>query len=457
MRFFRSLSPCVAALLSTACAPPAVAPPPSVIPAGPPVVAPGATDALGALMTAARTDSRAWERLEALCDGIGHRLAGSDSLAAATVWAEGVLREDGHEAVAREPVTVPVWQRGEESLQMLAPVVRPLAMLGLGRSIGTDGPVEAPVVVISDFSELGPHVADKVVLYNVPMAEGSPTHKRYGPAVAYRGNGASAAAEHGARAALVRSVTTRSLYTPHTGALRYDPKKPKIPAAAITTEDAAMIARLTEAGETVQVRLEMGAQTLPDAQSHNVLAQITGARSPEEIVLIGAHLDSWDVGQGAHDDGAGVVQVIEALRLIRALDEPPGRTIRVVLYTNEENGLAGGRTYASEHAGERHVAAIESDLGGGWPLAWSAGGTEEQMAWLRQTAAPLGMPISEGGGGADIGPLKAHGTLVIGLRPDDTHYFDVHHTWADTLEKVDPESLREGAAAVAGLAWLLAI
>jgi Zn-dependent M28 family amino/carboxypeptidase len=176
-------------------------------------------------------------------------------------------------------------------------------------------------------------------------------------------------------------------------------------------------------------------------------------------VLIGAHLDSWDVGQGAHDDGAGVVEVIEALKVIRSLGVSPKRTIRVVLFTNEENGLAGGRAYAASHPPrfrERHVAAVESDLGGGPPRFWTAQGTDKQMTWLRKAAAPLGMPVGVGGGGSDIKPLGEQGVLRIGFRPDDTHYFDVHHTAADTLDKVDPRALAESTAAIAGLAWQLA-
>jgi Zn-dependent M28 family amino/carboxypeptidase len=230
---------------------------------------------------------------------------------------------------------------------------------------------------------------------------------------------------------------------------------PKIPAAAISTEDADWIDRLSRAGVKVEVELDLGAEQLAEVLSHNVVGELKGGRWPEQIVLVGAHLDSWDVGQGAHDDGAGVVQVLEVLRQIKAMGTP-GRTVRGVLYTNEENGLRGGKAYAQAHAAERHVAAIETDLGGGWPLGWGATGSPAQLAWLRKAAAPLGLPLSEGGGGADIGPLGEQGALLIGLRPDDSRYFDVHHTQADTLDKVDPTALSEGAAALSALVWRLA-
>jgi hypothetical protein len=411
---------------------------------------------VAALVSAARASAQAnHARLAQLCDEAPARLAGTPNLAAAVRITADWLRADGQEGVATEPVMVPVWVRGAEQLRWLSPGSRQMAMLGLGGSVGTPG-IEAPAIVIHDWSELGPQVKGKIVVYNHPMKEGLPSIDHYGPAVAYRGQGASRAAAHGAVAVLVRSVTTRSLYTPHTGGMRYDPAQPQIPAASIPTEEADWIDRLTARGVEVRLRLEMGATALPDALSHNVVAELRGARKPGEIILIGAHLDSWDVGQGAHDDGAGVVEVVEALRLLRAAPQRPARTVRVVLFTNEENGLRGGLGYAEAHKKERHIAAIESDLGGGWPMGFGATGTPQQIAWLRKAAAPLGLPISEGGGGADIGPLGDQGALLIGLEPDDSHYFDVHHTHADTVDKVNPTDLAEATGAVAGLAFLLA-
>ncbi len=426
---------------------------------GPAPTAPGLSETvedatLQALLQATRQGDVAWQRLARLCDDVGHRLSGSPGYEAAVVWALAELEKDGHKAWL-EAVNVPVWVRGAESLSMLSPRPRSLALLGLGGSVGTPG-VEAEVVVVSALDQLGPQVSGKIVLLNVPMADGVPTAPRYGAAVQARSRGPSLAAAHGAVGVLVRSITTRSLYTPHTGALRYDPAHPKVPAAAITLEDADQIARLVARGVPVRMRLTMGAEQRPDAPSSNVLGEIRGSSAPDEIVLIGAHLDSWDVGQGAHDDGAGVVHVLEAMRQIRALGVAPKRTVRAVLFANEENGLAGGRAYFAEHGHERHVAAMESDLGGGRPLGWGASASPEAMIWLRETLAPLGLPVTDGGGGADISPLAEVGVPVIGLRPDDSRYFDIHHTEADTLDKVDPTALQEGAAAVAGLAWLLA-
>jgi carboxypeptidase Q len=264
-----------------------------------------------------------------------------------------------------------------------------------------------------------------------------------------------AAAKAGAVGVLVRSVTTRSLRSPHTGATYYAEGVPKIPAAAVSTEDADRLTRELARGP-VRVRLELASATGPDAPSANVVAEIPGATLPGEVVLIGAHIDSWDVGQGAHDDGAGVIEVMEAMRLLVAQGERPKRTIRAVLFTNEENGLRGGLGYAAAHGGEVHVAAIESDLGGGRPEAWSATGTPAQLALLREAAAPLGVPVEEGGGGADIGPLKEKGVMVVGLVPDHRAYFDVHHTEADTVDKVDPAAMAEATGALAALAWRLA-
>lgn len=421
----------------------------------PAVVAPSPAELLPRLQQAARSSREASERLAYLCDRIGARLASTPAMARAVEWAVATLTADGHDNVRREPVQVPDWRRGRERLTMLAPVERELAVLGLGGSVGTAG-LEAPAVVVRSFAELGPHVQGRIVVFNVPMEKGLPTIRHYGPAAAYRVGGAAAAARHGALAVLVRSVTTRSLATPHTGMVAYAEGVPPIPAASITTEDADTLDRLARAGVAIRLRLEMGASDHGQVESHNVLAEIRGREKPEEIILLGAHLDSWDVGQGAHDDGAGVVHVLEAMRLIRALGMPPRRTIRAVLFTCEEQGVYGGRAYAEAHGHERHLAAIESDLGGFRPRAWGASGTREQLGWLADVARPLGIPIFTGGGGADIGPLAARGVLTIGLYPEDAHYFDLHHSPADTLDKVDPEELREGLAALAGLAWLLA-
>ena len=283
----------------------------------------------------------------------------------------------------------------------------------------------------------------------------------YGDVVPYRGGGASAAARLGAVAVLVRSVTARSLRSPHTGAMRYAADAPKIPAAAVTTEDADLIARLAAAGP-VRVTLTMGARQLPDAPSANVLGELRGRERPDEIVLIGAHLDSWDVGQGAHDDGAGVVHVMQALTTLRALGLTPRRTVRVVLFTNEENGLRGGRGYAAAHAGDRHVAALETDSGGFAPRGFRVdahgdGALRARLVEAIGLLAPLGATeVTDDEAGADVGPLVDAGVLGLGLAVDGRSYFDIHHTAADTLDKVDPQALADGVAAIAVIAYVLA-
>ncbi len=408
------------------------------------------------LQAAADGDALAWSRLLHLCDRIGHRVTGSEALETATAWAERVFMEDGHEAVHREHVDVPLWVRGEERLTMLAPKRQELEILGLGGSVGTtEAGIEAQVTVIHDFSELGPQVAGTVVLYDVPMDPSTPG-RGYGSVVRYRTRGASAAAAHGAVAVLVRSLATGSLATPHTGVMHYEDDTPRIPAAAITTEAAAEMSRLAAAGQPVRVHLLMRDEDRGTAPGANVVAEIRGSEHPEEVVVIGAHLDSWDVGQGAQDDGVGVIEVMEALRLIRAEGVAPARTIRAVLYTSEEWGGQGGRAYAAAHAGEHHVAAVESDSGDGAPLRWGGSGTRDQLGWLVQAAAPTGLPVSLGGGGTDIGPLRDSGTLLVGLRPDTSHYFDIHHSRADTVDKVDADTLRASVGALAVLAWQLA-
>jgi hypothetical protein len=445
-------------LAAAALATPAIAAPPAVgarggsAPAGASAPPPAG---LVELLAAARADAAIMPRLAELTDNVGARLAGSPELERAVAWGERTFRADGQENVRSEPVLVPHWVRGSERLELLAPVRRQLAMLGLGGSVGTPG-IEAPVSVVHSFDELSPAVAGTIVLFCAPPRPGDTAGAHYGGTVRYRSQGAAKAAAYGAVAVLVRSITVRSLHTPHTGSTTYDDATPPIPAAAITIEDADWLDRLAARGVRARVRLEMGARTLPDAPSSNVVAEIVGGEHPEEIVVVGGHLDSWDVGQGAQDDGAGILHTIETLRLIRSLGLRPRRTIRAVLFVNEENGLRGGLAYGDAHGAECHVAAIETDLGSGKPLTWTATGSAYDLEWLRRIAAPVGLPISGAGSGADISPLEQHGVLSIGLRPDLEAYFDVHHSDADTYDKVDPALLREGTAVVAGLTWVLA-
>lgn len=430
-----------------------------------PPPAPDLDETAALVLGRALASTEAMDELRVLCDDIGHRLAGSDALDRAIAWAAAEMAADGL-SVRTEPVRVPVWRRNDERLTMLSPRDQPLDLLGLGGTVATppEG-ITAEVVVVDAFEDLSDAVADKIVLFDVPFTT-------YGETVQYRLSGADAAAAFGARAVLVRSVTPESLYTPHTGTLRYEGQAPKIPAAAVTVEDAAWLRRLADAGQRIVVRLELGAASLPDAMSANVVGERIGRERPDEIVTLGCHLDSWDVGQGAQDDGAGCVAVMEAAALLAALPVPPRRTVRAVLFTNEESGLAGGDRYAATHAHERHVALIEMDTGAGAPLGWRVdvrAETEEAqhaareaaittLAPLRALLAPLGATeFLPGGSGADIGPtVAAAGALGLGLHQDLSPYWRVHHTRADTLDKVDPSLLARNVATVAVTAWWLA-
>jgi carboxypeptidase Q len=434
-------------------------------PPRPPPAPPPLEEVAATLLGRALLSSEAYDELAVLCDDIGHRLSGSPQLERAVAWALERMREDGLVNVRAEPVQVPVWVRGEERARMLAPAERELEVMALGGSVGTpSGPVSGEVVVIGSFEELEARKAEvegKIVLFDVPFTD-------YGTTVAYRGMGPARAAAHGAVAVLVRSVTPTSLSTPHTGSTNLAEGAVPVPAAAITLEAASQIRRLTERGQTVRLELQLGAHRLPDAPSANAIGEVRGREKPEEIVVLGCHLDSWDVGQGAQDDGAGCVAMMAAADLVRGLPVPPRRTLRVVLYTNEENGLAGGRAYADAHQGETHFAAVEADTGAGRPLGFRVAGdaeiTEAGTAPLLQAMRPVAAllePISAqelvvGGGGADISPLTAQGVRSFGLSQDTSGYWPIHHTEADTFDKVDPQMLARNVAAVAVLAWALA-
>jgi carboxypeptidase Q len=414
----------------------------------------------------------AYAKLTELCDDIGHRLSGSEQFDAAIGWAVSTLRTDGHEFVRTEPVMVPKWVRGRESLTMLEPRERTIPMLGLGGSTATppEG-ITAEVVVVRDLEDLtlrGEQVRDKIVLFNYAMsASRAEDGGGYGSAVRYRVSGARWAAEHGALAALVRSVTTRSFQSPHTGGMNYWDAPKRVPAAAISVEAAEFMARCQERGIRVVVTLKMEARDEGLVPAANVIAELRGSERPEEIVVIGGHLDSWDVGQGAHDDGGGCVMAMEALTTLRKLGLRPRRTIRVVLFANEENGVAGGKTYARIHADDlkNHVAAIEADSGSFAPLGFSyeiedeerAKAAGEQLRDIARLLEPLGATrVREGGSGADIGPMRPAGVPLLGQNSDMSRYFDIHHTEADTLDKVNPDDLSRHVAAMAIMAYVLA-
>ena len=411
------------------------------------------------IIDAALKDSTAWNRLAEMTERFGNRLSGISALEQTIDWVIARMKEDGLQNVRGEPAMVPVWVRGEESAQMVRPRVQNLPMLGLGGSIATPpGGITADVLVVGSFSDLTAKAAQasgKIVLYDVPFTN-------YGETVQYRARGAVAAAKVGAVGALVRSVTPYSQRTPHTGGMSYDSTVRRIPAAAITVEDAEMIHRLVDRGERVRVTLEMSAKTLPDAPSRNVMGELVGSEKPDEIVVFGGHIDSWDVGRGAMDDGGGVVVAWEAVRLLKRLGLKPKRTIRVVGWTNEENGGRGGQAYRDAHRAEvdKHVLAIESDGGVFKPQGFSFTGSDAAVDMLKQIALLLDRidagAMVKGGGGADIGPIMALGVPGLGLNVDGTKYFWYHHTEADTIDKLDPNEMARCVAAMAVMAYVAA-
>jgi Zn-dependent M28 family amino/carboxypeptidase len=337
-------------------------------------------------------------------------------------------------------------------------------LLALGGSVGTSGTLRAPLVVFDDLDALRKNersLAGTIALVNHTMApyDEARDETGYREGVQARLHAASAAAAHGARAILVRSVTATSLATPHTGALEYATDRPKIPAAAVTVEDAELLARLAGRGP-VEVELALGARTLPDAPSANAIGEIRGSEVPDEIVLLGAHLDSWDVGPGASDNAAGCIAVMEAMRLLHASGLAPRRTVRAVLFTAEEYGLAGAKDYHRRHRGERHVAAFETDFGMGAPDAIGVGGEPAAMQAMLPFLPAFGRfdirRFRNRAYGADVAPIVREGAAAFSLLPDGRRYFDVHHTAADTLDKIHPEHLRRNAAAIALLAYVLA-
>ena len=415
------------------------------------------------LIDAAMVDDGGMEKLSYLCDRIGNRLSGSAGLEKAIVWAAAQMNHDGLVNVATPRVKVPHWVRGNESAALVEPVAKPLTMLGLGGSVATPKKgITAEVVPVGSFDELERKgktgIEGKIVLFNVP-------YESYGRTVLYRTAGASRAARLGAVATLVRSITPVSLQSPHTGAVEYMEGAGKIPAAAVTIEDALLIQRLVDAGNIVSVHLEMEARTLPDADSANVIGEIPGRERPDEVVVIGGHIDSWDVGAGAQDDGTGIITALEAAHLIRQLGLRPRRTLRVVFWTNEENGGAGGVAYRQwvGDAVRNHVAAIEMDGGAEKPAGFGLTTPGDSMAALgrvREIGRLLDRidagSIQPGGGGADIAPLLRDGVPGLAVRTVATHYFDYHHSRADTVDKVKLEDLRGNIAAMAVMAYVLA-
>ena len=419
----------------------------------------------------ALTEGMAYSWLDDLSNKIGGRLSGSPEAAMAVEWARQVMDSLGLDSVWLQAVMVPHWVRGdEEKAAMISDATfgrEEVNVCALGGSVPTaPGGLRAPVVELRSFDELEQlgesGIRGKIVFFNTPMdAKKISTFHAYGSCVGYRVNGASKAIEYGALAVIVRSMTLKIDDDPHTGVMHYSDPSKKIPAAAISTRDAERMSRALKHDPNLEFYLKMDCHDLPEVRSFNVIGEIRGSQFPDEIITVGGHLDSWDLGDGAHDDGAGCVQSMEVLRLFRKSNYHPKRTVRAVLFMNEENGLRGGIKYAEEakRLGEKHIAALESDAGGFSPRGFSINDSSYVVRYF-QNYRPLFLPygvymINAGYGGADISRLKAGGTTLIGLLPDPQRYFDYHHSREDTFDKVNPRELHLGAASMASLVYLI--
>ncbi|MBT30870.1 MAG: peptidase M28 family protein [Thalassobius sp.] len=417
------------------------------------------------------TNDACYENLRYLTTQIGGRLSGSPQAAAAVDWTKEVMENYGFDTVFLQEVMVPHWVRGKKEIGRIVGSEKmgsfDVAVCALGNSVGTgDEGVIANLVEVQDFEELKKlgkeNIQGKVVFFNRPMDPTLiQTFQAYGGAVNQRGAGASEAAKYGAIGAIVRSMTTSSDDFPHTGSLNYALNVPQIPAIAISTKDADLLSKLLKDDTSLKFYFETHCEMKEEKLSHNVVGQITGSEFPEEYIAIGGHLDSWDMAQGAHDDGTGCMQSIEVLRAFKALGIKPKRSIRAVMFMNEENGLRGGLKYAelAKKNKEKHIAALESDSGGFTPKGFSIGGSDKVVkkvsAWSGLFKPYKIYEFEAGGGGADIGPLKAQDVPLFAFRPDSQRYFDYHHAANDTFDKVNKRELDLGAAAMTSLIYLI--
>lgn len=417
------------------------------------------------------TNSAAYENLRVLTKQIGGRLAGSPQMVKAEKWGAEVLKAAGAEKVFTQECMVPHWVRGDKEQAKIVSrrrdFVPPLEVIALGNSVGTGAKgVTAPVLEVRSFEELEAKkdaVKGKIVFYNYPF---NPTFVKtfhsYGDAVKYRAQGPSRASKYGAVAVIVRSMSHSTDNHPHTGSTRYNDSFPKIAAVAIGLQDAERLSRRIVNDPTMQVFLRTTCEMLPDTIGHNVIGELRGSEFPDEYITVGAHLDSWDNCEGAHDDGAGVVQSVEILRAFKALGMRPKRTLRVVLFANEENGVRGGAKYAelAKQNNERHLFALESDAGGFTPRGFIMDMKPEQRAKVKSWA-PLMLPyglydFDEVGSGVDITPLgRAFGIPMAELSPDSQRYFDIHHAASDTFESVNKRELEMGAVGMGALIYLV--
>jgi Zn-dependent M28 family amino/carboxypeptidase len=428
------------------------------------------------LQQAALSSDYAYRQVAHLADNIGPRLSGSTQAAKAVDYVASELKAIGCDAQL-EKVMVPHWVRGEETATLVQwpgqveNTTHKIVLTALGASVATSSEgITAEVVAVKNFDELKAmsrdKIAGKIVLFNYPfdkqMAAQGRSGEAYGEAVAYRSDGPSAAARQGAVACLIRSVGGADYRIPHTGQTKYADDAPKIPAAAVTTEDAELIVDLAKQG-AVKMKLVLTPQTLPNVESANVIGDIKGSEHPEQVVIISGHLDSWDLATGAIDDAAGVAVSMEAANLIQKLHLKPKRTIRVIAWMNEENGLGGSKQYAKDHEKDwaNHFAVMETDGGAGHPIGLNIKGKAEVKAMLKAVGAVLqesgaGMLSLAEHAGADIEPMEKAGVPAFAPIQDGRFYFNYHHTPADTLDKIDPKELAENSAVVAVFAYAMA-
>lgn len=417
------------------------------------------------------TESVCYENLKELCYSIGNRLSGSSQAAKAVKWAYYTLKNQGADSVFLQPVMVPHWIRGRKEncmVQFRGGLSKNFRVLALGGSVSTNGVLRAGAVRVRSFDELEKmgekEVKGKIIFYDIRFDDGL-IHpgEAYGKAVIYRSKGASMGAKFGARAVLIRSMTSARDDEPHTGMLRYDSTVSlrRIPAFALSYAGADELSEKFNKGEVEHIELFSDCRQYPDTLSHNVIADFKGTSFPDKYILIGGHLDSWDVGHGAHDDGAGIVQSMEIIRIFKKLGYKPKHTIRVVCFMNEENGLRGAMKYAEETRkhGWKHTAAIESDAGGfsprGFGIDTTSGLFAKIIPYRDILEKYLIQYLHSDGGGADIGPLEKIGVPCIGFIPDGQKYFDIHHTHQDTFDKVHKRELQLGAAAIATMVYLI--
>lgn len=418
----------------------------------------------------ALSEGKAYEDLRSLCKDIGARLTGSAEAEMAVKWGEAKMRSYGFDKVYLQEIMVPHWERGTKEAGWIKSEKGELTkthLLALGGSIGTSGVLEADIIEFKSLDELkeakASKVEGKIVFLNQPMDEQQIiTFRAYGGCYPIRGNGAVEASRKGAVGVIIRSLGLPVDEHPHTGSMHYEDDVEKIPAAAISTLDSEQLSGILKQGKASFV-MEMDCREYPDVKSYNVIGELTGAEKPDEIITFGGHLDSWDTGEGAHDDGAGIVHCMEALRILKVSGYRPKHTLRLVFFMNEENGNMGGRSYADivKEKGEKHIAAVESDRGGFAPRGFSCDGTPEQVQMLASLAPHFkdyDLHIFEKGyGGVDIGPLKKSypGIPLFGFIPDSQRYFDFHHAPSDVFENVNKRELELGCAAIASFLYLI--